>query len=606
MIPGKVDNLKKSGSLKLTNGNGSQSDLAALLKTNVYNLHEQVFSLDAKTNRISSRMPIVIFPTMSDFNRVLNNPFTVVKILLLFWTSKLTLDLAKILSEIISLLKPLLARLKMNKRVVYVLNDDIINRMLIKYSISLLNGPELFILPTELKESDFVLERNSIVGKNFLNEPEEFTSFLLLFNLKTKLKDSVTSIQGAIALNGLNFLQLSSALPKESVEFSNVYFKSVMQSSQLQNVLFHSHGSSKAETLEVEKWVRRYGKYNKRFFTDFAFFFTQLFDKEVDDEMVGKANGSKEAHEEEELSNSRSFENDISEEKVKKHFFTEELKIFCFEEAFRVEVTNVWRDRCLFHLSDVLEKLKMLTANKLQRNKAFLTINSRLIQNSRFGSFSFSLKNKYDRAAAMEAMQHSELNLSKFKPIYVPKFTSEEEFFKNYFSHVLQLRLDLGSVKRKLVVVASKNPCKLKATKSAFESMFTETAVEGMMFDMRKSESGVSAQPTSETETKLGAKNRCDFCFETKDDFEDIDYIVGIEGGVQTVEDEHWCVGWVCILKISKKQESSTEYNKEYSFARSTTFRLPTNVSNLLKLKVELGPGKLFFNYHYFSNRQNI
>jgi non-canonical (house-cleaning) NTP pyrophosphatase len=55
------------------------------------------------------------------------------------------------------------------------------------------------------------------------------------------------------------------------------------------------------------------------------------------------------------------------------------------------------------------------------------------------------------------------------------------------------------------IVIASKNPIKVKATLSGFQQMFQDYSfeVEGVEVD-----SGVSQQPISETETIQGSLNR--------------------------------------------------------------------------------------------------
>lgn len=78
------------------------------------------------------------------------------------------------------------------------------------------------------------------------------------------------------------------------------------------------------------------------------------------------------------------------------------------------------------------------------------------------------------------------------------------------------------------IVVTSKNPVKLEATKRAFELYFPQEKIEIIAIP---TDSKVSEQPMSAQETATGARNRAKSIVET-----DADYIVGIEGGLSFVE----------------------------------------------------------------------
>ena len=124
----------------------------------------------------------------------------------------------------------------------------------------------------------------------------------------------------------------------------------------------------------------------------------------------------------------------------------------------------------------------------------------------------------------------------------------------------------------KKVVVGSKNPVKLEATKEAFGIIFPDDEFE---FIACSAESGVSDQPFGSDETKLGATNRSDNC---KIAFPEADYFVGLEGGLEEVGNEHWVFAWMCIQ------------NKGgiYGFGRVGSFLLPYKVSELIRDGKEL------------------
>lgn len=124
------------------------------------------------------------------------------------------------------------------------------------------------------------------------------------------------------------------------------------------------------------------------------------------------------------------------------------------------------------------------------------------------------------------------------------------------------------------VVVASKNPVKLTATKIAFEKMFLgeDIVVEGV-----KVPSGVSDQPMSDHETHTGAYNRA---LNAQKEIESADYWVGLEGGVDKHDEFGFCLlGWVVVI------------NKDglVGRGRSGHFYLPEKFNDLLEQGYEIG-----------------
>ena len=125
----------------------------------------------------------------------------------------------------------------------------------------------------------------------------------------------------------------------------------------------------------------------------------------------------------------------------------------------------------------------------------------------------------------------------------------------------------------KEVVVASKNPVKIEATKVGFEKMFPG---EGFSFRGESAPSGVSDQPMTDEETFTGASNRVKNLAEVMP----ADYWVGIEGGLQVREQgEMEAFAWVVI------RDKDGAVGK----SRTATFFLPTEMARLVAEGMELG-----------------
>ncbi len=134
----------------------------------------------------------------------------------------------------------------------------------------------------------------------------------------------------------------------------------------------------------------------------------------------------------------------------------------------------------------------------------------------------------------------------------------------------------------KRVIVASKNPVKINATKIAFEKMFPveEFQVVGVSVP-----SFVSDQPMSDSETYEGAVNRAENA-KTKEPL--ADFWVGIEGGIEDRKTVMDAFGWMVVLSKTKMGD-----------ARSCTFPLPPYVANAVRNGQELGHvNDAFFQMH--------
>ncbi|MCF7796934.1 MAG: inosine/xanthosine triphosphatase [Lentisphaeria bacterium] len=124
-----------------------------------------------------------------------------------------------------------------------------------------------------------------------------------------------------------------------------------------------------------------------------------------------------------------------------------------------------------------------------------------------------------------------------------------------------------------MIIVASQNPVKIAATRGAFERAFPgrDFSVEGV-----RVASGVSSQPRTDAETRLGAWNRAQAAHDARPEGE---FSVGLEGGVERIKG-HWeAFAWIVIL--DKKGKTGQ--------GRTGTFILPDAIGKLLDMGMELG-----------------
>jgi len=123
-----------------------------------------------------------------------------------------------------------------------------------------------------------------------------------------------------------------------------------------------------------------------------------------------------------------------------------------------------------------------------------------------------------------------------------------------------------------VILVASRNPVKLAAAGEGFRRMLPEItfSLDGVRVD-----SGVADQPLSDDETRRGAENRARRLHRSNPQ---CDYAVGIEGGIQLIQDQMYAFAWVVILGRNQSGRS-----------RSGTFLLPPRVQKLVESGQELG-----------------
>jgi|SRR3989344_3784069 len=105
----------------------------------------------------------------------------------------------------------------------------------------------------------------------------------------------------------------------------------------------------------------------------------------------------------------------------------------------------------------------------------------------------------------------------------------------------------------KIVIVASTNPVKVETVKRAFNSVFPDTQFK---FGSVKASSGISDQPLSDKETLRGAVNRV---ADAKKLSPGADFYVGLEGGVEDVNNELHEFAWIVVeSKVGKVGKGKT------------------------------------------------
>jgi inosine/xanthosine triphosphatase len=123
------------------------------------------------------------------------------------------------------------------------------------------------------------------------------------------------------------------------------------------------------------------------------------------------------------------------------------------------------------------------------------------------------------------------------------------------------------------IVVASRNPVKVDATRRAFNELFPDESLDIRSVEV---ESGVGDQPVSDEETRHGARTRAISASKAEPD---ADFWVGMEGGIEVIDDQLMAFAWMVVLGRS---ESISE-------ARSVTLPLPPAVRDLVDSGLELG-----------------
>ncbi len=126
------------------------------------------------------------------------------------------------------------------------------------------------------------------------------------------------------------------------------------------------------------------------------------------------------------------------------------------------------------------------------------------------------------------------------------------------------------------IVIASQNPVKINCVTLGFEKVFPTARMTFTGLSVVTSTiSNVSDQPMTNLETLTGAKNRVQAAkvLQPKADF-----WVGIEGGIETIQDQMTTFAWIVIADKNR-----------IGIAKTGTFFIPPAVATLIKQGMELG-----------------
>ena len=123
------------------------------------------------------------------------------------------------------------------------------------------------------------------------------------------------------------------------------------------------------------------------------------------------------------------------------------------------------------------------------------------------------------------------------------------------------------------IVVASRNPVKVRAVEAAFRQMLAGEPLEIGFADVA---SGVGEQPMSDDETRRGARNRARNARTAEPDAR---FWIGIEGGIEVVDDQLMAFAWMAILGRGERIGES----------RTVTLPLPPAIKALVDRGLELG-----------------
>ena len=138
------------------------------------------------------------------------------------------------------------------------------------------------------------------------------------------------------------------------------------------------------------------------------------------------------------------------------------------------------------------------------------------------------------------------------------------------------------------IVIASKNPVKINAVKIAFERMFPQNEYEVIGVSVI---SGVSDQPMTDEETFKGAQNRVE---NARVEISDADYFVGIEGGIEVINNEMQVFAWIYIKSLDGREGKG----------KTSCFYLPKKIAKLVKEGYELGDANdIVFNGHNLKQK---
>jgi len=123
------------------------------------------------------------------------------------------------------------------------------------------------------------------------------------------------------------------------------------------------------------------------------------------------------------------------------------------------------------------------------------------------------------------------------------------------------------------IIVASKNPVKIRSALAGFRKMFPEEQfdAEGVAVS-----SGVNNQPDNDAKTFQGAWNRMENAFK---EHPGADFYVGIEGGIEEKNSNMEAFAWA-VMKLK---------DGKIGKGRTGTFFLPPKIAELIRQGKELG-----------------
>lgn len=130
-----------------------------------------------------------------------------------------------------------------------------------------------------------------------------------------------------------------------------------------------------------------------------------------------------------------------------------------------------------------------------------------------------------------------------------------------------------------ILCVGSTNPVKINAVTVAASEQWSDIQVHG--FDVP---SGIKEQPTSDEETRTGARNRATAALHDglqqfgKNHSEVLG--VGLEGGVFTFDDELWSTVWAVV----------TTKSGEFYESNGARFKVPETIAKPIREGAEMGP----------------
>ena len=131
---------------------------------------------------------------------------------------------------------------------------------------------------------------------------------------------------------------------------------------------------------------------------------------------------------------------------------------------------------------------------------------------------------------------------------------------------------DISNRRPVRVVVTSKNPVKIEATRRGFARALPTAELDIQSLAVA---SGVADQPASDAETLRGARQRAETA---RRQAPDADYWIGLEGGLEVNDGELFAGAWIYVLG-----------HQGHGRARTAVFPLPPALTRRLAEGLELG-----------------